>query len=337
MKPKVYITRVLHQEMVDIIKSKTEARMNSEEGIPSKETLLKEVADVDAIICALGDNIDDEAMQTNRNLKVIHVFTSTQRPEDYKDSGMDFEVANRLGLCITNSPVMAEPIGDFTFALMLALARRLVESDRFVREGKWYQLFKGARGHAWSYALHVGADVYGKTLGIIGLGRIGRVVARRAKGFNMKILYYDTVRQTALEDTLGIEQRDLDSLLRESDFVTLHTPEITHIIGKRELSLMKKSAFIINTARGNNIDLDALVEVLEKRQIAGAALDVYEGEPIGPDHPLIKMSNVVLSHHMAPWSAETCRKMADGAVENILNALEGKTPPNLVNQPFLHG
>jgi glyoxylate reductase len=267
-------------------------------------------------------------MQQNKNLKIIHILTSTSRPEDYLESGIDFDTANKSGISITNSPVMAEPIADFTFALMLALSRRLIEADKFVREGLWQKTVG-----TWSYALHIGSDVFDKTIGIIGLGRIGRLVARRAKGFNMKVLYYDAVRQPAVEDALGIEYKPLDDLLKESDFVTLHTPPIKHIIGRHELELMKKSAFLVNTARGRNVDLLALEETLRKNRIAGAGLDVYESEAIGSDSPLCKLNNVVLAHHMAPFTVETCRKLAMGAIVNIRSVLENKIPPNLVNQP----
>jgi glyoxylate reductase len=335
MKPKVYSTRPLHQAMLDILKSKTEARMPTEEGVPTKELLLKEMTNVEAVICAFGDPIDADVMKATKNLKVIHVLTQALNPNDYRYFGIDFDEATKRGICITNAPVMAEPIADFTFALMLAVARRIIESDKFVREGKWPTTFKGKSQHdeaRWSYALHIGTDVYNKTLGILGLGRIGRMVARRAKSFNMKILYHDTIRQTAIEDVLGIEFREKDELLRQSDFVTIHVPAVKHAIGKRELALMKKTAYIINTSRGSNIDLKALIEALEKGQIAGAGLDVYEGEPIGLDSPLLKMSNVVLSHHQAPFSVETSKSMGEGALENILSAIEGRVPPNLVNQ-----
>jgi len=335
MKPRVYITRPVHHTMFDIVKSKTEARMPNEEGVPTKEMLLKEMTDVHGVICAFGDPIDANVISAARNLKVIHVLTSTLNPNDYRNFGIDYDEATRRGICITNAPVMAEPIADFTFALMLSLSRRVVESDKFVREGKWSAAFKRVSQHGeagWSYALHVGADVYNKTLGILGLGRIGRMVARRAEGFNMKVLYYDTIRQNAIEDVLGIEFREMDALLRESDFVTLHMPAAKHIIGRRELALMKKSAYIINTSRGMNMDLKALIDALEKGQIAGAGIDVYEGEPIGSDNPLTRMSNVVLSHHQAPYTVETSTNFANGALENILSAVEGKVPPNLVNQ-----
>jgi len=332
-KPRVYVTRPMHPEMSSIIQAEMDTRVNEREGIPSKQLIAKESADIDAIIGALGDPIDQQIMQESRKLKVVHVLTSSSRPDDYLESEINLDVANKLGIYITNSPVMAEPIADFTFGLMLASCRRLLEADRFVRDGSWQKSVGASNIAAWSYALHVGSDVHDKTIGIIGLGRIGRLVARRARGFNMRVLYYDTVRQFAVEDVLGIEYRPLDDLLRESDFVTLHTPRTTRAIGRRELELMKNSAFLINTSRGSNVDLAALQEALESGRLGGAGLDVYESEAIGSDSPLTKLSNVVLAHHMAPFTVETCRELATGAIENIKAALAGKLPPNLVNQP----
>ena len=333
IKPRVYVTRPIHREMIDLLQAGMDTRVNEIEGVPSRQVIAKETAGVDAIVGALGDQIDSEIMHENKNLKAIHILTSSSLPEDFLESGIDFDSANKLGICITNSPVMAEPIADFTFALMLALSRRLIEADKFVREGSWQRAVGASHIATWSYALHIGSDIFDKTIGIIGLGRIGRLVARRAKGFNMRVLYYDAVRQPSVEGILGVEFTCLDDLLRESDFVTLHTPPIKHIIGSRELGLMKKSAFLINTARGRNVDLLALQEALKRSQIAGAGLDVYESDSIGSDSPLSKLNNVVLTHHMAPFTIETCKKLATGAIENIRSALEGKTPPNLVNQP----
>jgi glyoxylate reductase len=332
-KPRVYVTRPEPQEAIDLLKSKTEAKIRMEKGIVTRETFVKEISGVDAIICHFGDPIDADILQMNKNLKLIHVSTMTLDPDTYKQHGLDFDLLNKLGIYLTNAPTdeVAEAIADFTIAMMLAVSRRIVEADKFVRQGGWYKEFEHTGPIAYSPVDWLGPGMFKRTLGILGLGRIGRRVARRAKGFNMRVLYYDAVRQKPIEDVLGIEFTDMDTLLKESDFVTLHTPGIHNIIGKREIGLMKRSAYIVNTARGNNIDLKALAEALQSGQIAGAALDVYEQEPLNPDSPLVKMRNIVLSPHSSGGSLESRIQMVAVAIENMYAALEGRKPPNLVN------
>jgi len=231
---------------------------------------------------------------------------------------------------VTNTPgVLTETTADLAFALILATARRIVEADKFTRSGKW---------KSWGPMLFLGRDVYGATLGIIGLGRIGQAVARRAKGFNMKVIYYSRKRKEDVERELGVEYRELRSLLREADIVSIHTPlteETYHLIGEKELSLMKPTAILINTARGAVVDQKALYKALKERRIFGAGLDVYEKEPIDADDPLMELDNVVLLPHIGSASVETRGRMARMAAENLLAGLRGEKPPNLVNPEVL--
>jgi glyoxylate reductase len=208
----------------------------------------------------------------------------------------------------------------------MAVARRISEAERYVRDGKWKI--------QWNLMFMTGQDVYGKALGILGLGRIGQAVARRAKGFNMRILYYDEHRARDLESELGIEFAEMESLLRESDFVSIHVPlteKTRDLIGEKQLNLMKKTAILINTSRGPVVDEDALYKALRDNKIAGAGLDVFMKEPIEMSNPLLKLQNVVLLPHIGSASVETRTKMAVIAVENAIAVLKHKVPPNLVN------
>ncbi|HEY8425736.1 MAG TPA: D-glycerate dehydrogenase, partial [Limnochordales bacterium] len=239
---------------------------------------------------------------------------------------IDVAEATRRGVLVTNTPgVLTETTADFTWALLMAAARRVVEGDRYMREGRY---------RAWSPTLLLGVDVYGKTIGIVGFGRIGEAVARRARGFSMRVLYHDVNRRSSAEEqALGVEYRDLDSLLAESDFVSLHvnlTESTRHLIGRAQFQRMKPTAILINAARGPVVDEAALVEALRSGQIRAAGLDVFEREPeMAPG--LAELPNVVLAPHIASASVETRSKMAEMAATNVLEALRGHRPPNLVN------
>jgi glyoxylate reductase len=245
-------------------------------------------------------------------------------------NNIDVAAATARGIVVTNTPdVLTETTADFAWTLLMGVARRVVEADQYVRAGKFTR---------WEWELLWGADVHGKTLGILGFGRIGRAMARRARGFGMRILYNDAVRAEALsERELGATFVDKAALLKESDFVTLHTPllpETHHLIGAAELKLMKRTAFLINAARGPIVNEADLVQALREGWIAGAGLDVYEEEPkIQPG--LLSLPNVVLAPHIASASSETRIKMGTLAVENCLAVLEGKTPPTPVNPQVL--
>jgi len=245
-------------------------------------------------------------------------------------NNVDVAAATKRGVVITNTPdVLTDTTADFAWTLLMAAARRLVEGDRFVREGKWKQ---------WEMMLLMGGDIHGKTLGIVGFGRIGRAMARRALGFNMRVLYQDAVAaDAAAERELRATRVDLATLLRESDFVTLHTPlipETKHLINAQSLKTMKKTAHLINASRGPVVDEAALAQALKEGWIAGAGLDVFEEEPkVNPS--LLGLANVTLAPHIASASRDTRVKMATLAVENCLAVLEGKTPPTPVNPEVL--
>ncbi len=239
---------------------------------------------------------------------------------------VDIAEATKRGIIVGNTPgVLTDTTADFAFTLILSSARRVAEGDRYVRAGKW---------KTWGPMLLTGQDVNNATLGIIGMGRIGAAVARRAKGFNMKLLYHDVVRQPQHEKDLGLEYVDLDRLLRESDFITIHanlTPETHHLIGAKQFDKMKKTAIIVNTARGPLIDNMALYEALRNGKILYAGLDVTEPEPIPKDHPLLTLDNVIIAPHIASASTTTRMKMGLIAADNLIAGLKGELGPAPVN------
>ena len=321
----MYVTsNEIPRSALDALKRIARVKVNTKDGALARKTLLEEVADVDALLCLLTDRVDATVMERAGRLKVVGNMSVCF-------DNVDVGEATRMGIMVTNTPeVLTETVADFTIGLMLTVARRIVEADRYVRGGRWR--------FQWSPMMMVGTDVYGKTLGIYGLGRIGLAVARRAKGFGMKVLYNDAVRNERAEVDNGIAFASLDDLLAEVDFLTIHvplTPMTRHRIGRRELGLMKRSAFLINTSRGPVVDEKAVYSALARRRIAGAALDVFEEEPIGPRNPLARLTNVVLVPHIGSASIETRTAMAELAARNIVVALKGDTPPNLVNKEVL--
>lgn len=323
MKPKVFVSRMLPQAALDIISQNCDMELNTADMRLSKQELINKIRDKEGLLCLLTDIIDAEVLNSNSNLKIVANVAVGY-------NNIDVTTATQNRIMVANTPgVLDDTTGDFTWALLMAIARRVVEADKFTRAG----LFK-----EWGLQLFLGADVYGKTLGIVGMGRIGQVVARRAQGFDMRILYYDVVRaKPEVEERYKASFVDKDTLLRESDFVTLHVPlfpETTHFMSTREFNLMKPTAFLINASRGPVVDENALVEALRAKRIAGAALDVYEKEP--EVHPgLISLDNVVLAPHIASASVETRTKMAVMAAENLVAGVTGKRPPNLVNTEVL--
>jgi len=241
---------------------------------------------------------------------------------------IDVKEATKRGIYVTNTPgVLTETTADFAWALLMAVARRVVEADKYVRTGKWKV--------GWHPSMFLGRDVYGATLGIIGLGRIGSSIAKRAKGFDMKILYYDVARRENLEKELGIEYAEIDALLQKADFVTINVPLLKatyHLMDEEKLRLMKKTAILINNARGPVIDEKALYKALTEGWIAGAGLDVFEQEPTPQNNPLLTLENVVVAPHISSASFETRSRMAEMVAENLTAFFEGKVPPNLVNK-----
>ena len=317
---RIFLTRRLPEEGMKLLESH-EMEVYEGDAPPSKEEIIDGVRGKDVLICLLTDKIDAEVMDASPRLKIIANYAVGV-------DNIDIEEATRRGIVVTNTPgVLTETVADLTWALMLAIARRIVEGDEFTRAGK----FKG-----WAPLLMLGGDIHGKTLGIIGAGRIGQAVARRARGFDMKVLYYSRERKEEMEK-MGAKYVDIHTLLRESDFVSLHvplTPETYHMIGEEELKMMKSSAYLINTARGKCIDERVLVRALKEGWIRGAALDVFENEPeITPE--LKELKNVVITPHIGSASYETRSRMAVMVAENVLAALEGKMPPNCLNPEAL--
>lgn len=290
--------------------------LNKKPKPPSRAEILKNVAGKDGILCMLSDRIDVQVMNAaGPNLRVISSYSTGFEHIDVKE-------ATVRGIYVTyTADILAEATADLTFALILACARRIINADRYVRANRWKV--------GWSPDLMLGYNVHGTTLGIIGLGRIGAAVARRAKGFNMKILYYNRSRNLQRESELGAAYAELDDLLAQSDFVSVHTSlnsTSRHMINKSKLSLMKKTAFLINTARGNVVNEADLAKALKSNQIAGAALDVYENEPLSRTSPLLQMKNVVLLPHIGSATFQTRSKMAQVAAKNLLDVLAGKEP-----------
>jgi glyoxylate reductase len=325
MKPSLFMTREIPKRGLNIIRENFDVDLWPDEAPPSKEEIIRRIKDKQALVSLLTDPIDEEVINSAPNLRIIAQYA-------VGFDNIDLKAATKRGIYVTNTPeVLTETTADFAFALMLAVARRVVEADKYVRNGKWKV--------AWHPLMMLGEDVHGRTLGIVGLGRIGSAVARRAKGFDMKILYYDVIRREDLEKELGIKYVDLETLLRESDFVTIHTPltpETYHLIGEKQLRMMKKTAFLINTSRGKVVDQKALYKALKEGWIAGAALDVFEQEPISMDDPILELENVVLAPHIASATHETRSKMAEIVAENLLAFKRGEIPPTLVNKDVLN-
>ncbi|MCD6380806.1 MAG: D-glycerate dehydrogenase [Candidatus Odinarchaeota archaeon] len=321
---KVFVTRQIPSTGLDRIKKFFEVEVWEEYTPPPREVILEKAKDVDAMVTLLTDKIDKEVLDRAKNLRII-----AQYAVGYDN--IDVEECTRRGIYVTNTPrCLSGAVADFTWALLLAVSRRVIECDEFVRSGDWTRSKTG-----WHPMMMLGVDVHKKTLGIVGLGRIGIEVAKRAFGFGMKVLYYDKFRRVEMEKKYGLEYRELDDLLKESDFVTLHvplTPETKGMIGERELKLMKETAFLINTSRGKVIVQDALVKALEEGWIAGAALDVFESEPLEIDSPLTKFKNVVLAPHAASASKEARSEMANIVADSLISFSRGEVPKTLVNR-----
>ena len=316
MKPIVTVTNIFPQVALDKLSSECDLKINRTS--LTKEELKQKVSGSDAVISYLTDRIDQDIIDRGTKLKIIANYGAGF-------NNIDVTYASERGIWVTNTPnVLHETTADLTWAMILGAARRIVSADRYTREGK----FQG-----WGAKLFLGGDVHEKTLGIIGLGEIGRSVARRAIGFNMRTLYYQRNRLPKEEEKkLNVEYATFEKILRESDFLTLHVPlteETEYMIGNDEIALMKKTAYLIHTARGKVIDDYALVAALREGRLAGAALDVYEAEPELTEG-MRELDNLMILPHIGSASFETRDKMALLVADNILDALEGKTPRSLV-------
>jgi lactate dehydrogenase-like 2-hydroxyacid dehydrogenase len=319
MRPKVLITRKIFDEVIAFVKSHFEVDDNQSDIPFPPNTLMQRLQKKAGAIILLTDWIDEAVLSQCPDLKIVSNIAVGY-------NNIDVPACTRHKVMVTNTPgVLDDTTADFTWTLLLATARRLVEADQYLRSSEW---------NGWKLMEFLGSDVHHKVLGICGLGRIGQGVARRAKGFNMQILYTDVFRAaSSIESELGARFVDKRTLLSESDFVTLHVPlgpETTHYISKAELALMKPSAILINASRGPVVDEKALVLALQDGKISGAGLDVYEREP-DVEPALLGMKNVVLAPHIASASYETRLRMAMMAAQNLVAGLTGKRPPNLVN------
>lgn len=319
MKPKVYITRKVPDEIVTKIEDYCQVRMWDQADIPVPRAVLEEeIKNVEGLFCLLTETIDRELLGKAEQLRVI-----SNMAVGYNN--IDIEAAKEKGITVTNTPgVLTETTADLTFALLMAASRRLIESSDYLRNGNW---------KTWSPMQLTGQDIYGATLGIIGMGRIGASLAKRARGFDMDILYYNRSRKYDLEEELNLTYTELESLLKQSDFIcimTPYTPETKNLIGLYELSLMKNTAILINTARGGIVNEEALFHALKEGEIWAAGLDVFEQEPVSLEHPLLSLPNVVTLPHIGSASIKTRMKMADLAADNLLLALQNQSPKHVV-------
>ena len=324
MKPKVFVSRPIPDQGLDLVKKACDAEIWEGELPPPRDVLLNKVKDVEGLLCLLTERVDAELLDNAPNLKVVANmavgFDNIVVPE-----------CTKRGIPVGNTPgVLTDTTADMAWALLMSGARRVVEAMDYVRAGKW---------KTWGPMLLMGQDVYGATLGVIGLGRIGAAVAKRAMGFDMRILYYDVRRREDLEVEWGLEYVDLDTLLQESDFVTVHTvliPQTHHLISEREFQLMKETAVLVNAARGPIVDPGALYTALKEGQISYAALDVTEPEPINMDNPLLELDNIIIVPHIASASYATRGKMAEMAALNVMAGVKGEQLPTCVN-PEVYG
>ncbi|MGA2900016.1 MAG: D-glycerate dehydrogenase [Candidatus Acidiferrales bacterium] len=322
IKPAIFSTRQLFQAARTILDEHFQVDYWKGDKL-SRADLLKHVADKDGLVCLLTEKVDEELLSAAPKLRIAATVSVGY-------DNIDVPACTKHKVVATNTPgVLDDTTADFAWTLLMAVARRLLEGDSWMRSGTW---------NGWDLDQLVGGDVWGKTLGILGFGRIGRGVARRALGFQMRVLYNDAVRAPAdVEKELNAEFVDRDRLFRESDFISLHVPllpDTRHLISKDNLEKMKRTAFLVNTSRGPVVDEAALAEALENGKIAGAALDVFEHEP--KVHPaLLTRKDVILTPHMASASLDTRTKMAVMAANNVVALFEGRRPPNALNADAL--
>jgi glyoxylate reductase len=323
-KPKVYVTRQIAEEALDAIARAAELEVWPEPLPPPYAVVAERAREADGLLTLLTDRVDAALMDAAPGLKVVSNLAVGY-------DNIDVAEASRRSIAVGNTPgVLTATTADLAFALLMAAARRVVEADRYTRAGRW---------QTWGPQTLLGQDLHGATLGIVGLGRIGVEMARRARGFGMQILYCDAVRRSEEESALGVAYvPELETLLSRADFVSLHVPllpETRHLISTAQLAAMKPSAVLVNTSRGPIVDQRALCEALASRQIFAAGIDVTEVEPIPADDPLLNLDNLVITPHIASASFDTRRKMALMAAENLLAGLRGEVPPHCVNPEAL--
>lgn len=324
-RPKVYVTRRIPEPALEQLRKECEVEVWESDLPVDPAVLAGKIQEVDGLFALLTDRISAELLDRAPRLKVV-----ANMAVGYDN--IDVAACTARGVVVTNTPgVLTETTADLAFALLMATARRLPQSEKALRTGEW---------ESWKPMEFTGQDIFGATLGIVGMGQIGAAVARRALGFNMRVLYYSRRRKPELEAALGCEYAGLDRLLQESDFVSLHCPltrETRHLISDREFDLMKETAVLINTARGPVVDEEALVRALKEKKIWAAGLDVFSQEPVPVDHPLLQLDNVVALPHIGSASIRTRTRMATLAAENLLAVLAGKRPPTPVNWDEVRG
>ena len=318
-KPNVFVTRVIPEKGLETIREFCNLDLWQAELPPTREELLQHIRGVDGLLCLLTDKIDGEVMdEAGPQLKVISNFA-------VGFDNIDVPAATARKISVGNTPdVLTDATADFAFALLMAVARRIPEAERYVHEGKW---------KTWGPMTLLGVDIKGATLGLVGLGRIGKAVARRALGFDMRVIYYDPTEKKR-EPNLKATRVDFETLLAESDFISLHTPltpDTRHMIDAEAFSRMKSNAVLINTARGPVVDPDALYEALKEKRIFGAGLDVTEPEPLPMDSPLLALDNVIIVPHIASASTYSRDQMSWMAAQNLIAGLKGERLPHCVN------
>ena len=319
MKGKVFVTRIIPDEGLAMLRDATEMKVWQEDLPPSREVLLKEVRQAEGLLSLLTDKIDAQLMDANPGLRVIANYA-------VGFDNIDIPAATARRIPVGNTPgVLTETTADLAFTLLMATARRIVEGVDYVRAGRW---------KTWGPKLLTGPDIHHATLGIIGFGRIGQSMARRGRGFEMRVLYHDVYRREDLESSMGVTYADLDTIFRQADFLSVHTDlndATRHMINADAFARMKPSAILINTARGPIVDPNALYQALSSGKIRAAALDVTEPEPIPTDSPLLKLANCIMVPHIASASIATRAKMAEMAAANVIAGLRGEKLPTCVN------
>ncbi|RKQ29596.1 2-hydroxyacid dehydrogenase [Oceanobacillus halophilus] len=314
-KPIIYISRQIPAELLHPYKDRYQFRMWDKEAVPvPRDVLLKEVQDADGLICLLSEKVDESLLKVAPNLRVIANLAVGY-------DNINLEATKKEGVVVTNTPdVLTETTADLGFALLMASARRIIEANHYIKTNQWEN---------WAPFLLAGSDIHHKTIGIVGMGRIGEAIARRATGFGMKILYHNRSRKVNAEEVLGAKYVSIDELLRQSDFVVSVVPlneETEQLFNEEAFQKMKNSSIFINISRGGVVDESALIKALKANQISGAGLDVFAEEPIDREHPLMKLSNVVCLPHIGSASMETRRKMIELCLENADGVLQGTGP-----------
>jgi len=317
--PKVYVTRRIQDTGLSLLPGRADFEVWEKVGPVDREVLLEKASKAEGLLCTLSDRVDEELLSRSSDLKIVSNYAVGY-------DNIDVDAATRRGILVTNTPdVLTNATADIAFTLVLAAARRVVEANEFLRSGKWI---------TWHPDLLLGQDVSESVMGIVGMGKIGQAVAKRARGFSMDVLFYNRSPRPEAEKAFGAQQVSLEELLQKSDFVSIHCPlseETKGLIGERELGMMKKTAILINTSRGPVVDQKALFRACSEKWIWGAGLDVFDKEPVPLDEPLLSLKNVTTLPHLGSATVKAREGMARKAAENLLAGLEGKRPTDLVN------